>query len=150
MDITPRDDDVLTLRQGMAAHRASLGEAYIALDDPDAAELFHAHDAIHVLFGCDTSLRGESLADLWTLAASDITVAQYLTYLNHPDVQAAFKGHSAWDWLRTFLKLIPDLFRVLVRARRMPRRWPAASWRSKLDIPVKTLREAWHIQPIGR
>ena len=33
------------------------------------AQLFRQHDAGHVIFGCDTSLRGETLIDTWTIFA---------------------------------------------------------------------------------
>ena len=62
-----------TLGEGIAEYY----EHNTALLDPsklpdEVAALFRQHDAGHVIFGCDTSLRGETLIDSWTIFATSV------------------------------------------------------------------------------
>lgn len=63
----------MTLREGLEEYYT--GHPGLLQPDKmhaDAARFFHAHDTCHVLFGLDTTLVDESLADLWTLFGTDV------------------------------------------------------------------------------
>ena len=51
--------------------------------EADAARFFRSHDACHVLFGLDTTLVDEGLADLWTLLATNVGVTSLVFSLLH-------------------------------------------------------------------
>lgn len=85
-----------TLREGLAEYYehnpALLGPSQM---DPQAARLFRQHDAAHVVFGCDTRLRGETLIDTWTIFGSTIGLRGYLAYLKLPQVNQLFAQAGA-------------------------------------------------------
>ena len=72
-----------------------------ALLDPaklsdELAEMFRQHDAGHVIFGCDTSLRGETLIDTWTIFATRAGIRVYFKYLKYPEVNQIFAQAGYW------------------------------------------------------
>jgi hypothetical protein len=66
----------VTLREGLQEYFAG----HSGLLKPDSADVqtakfFHSHDACHVLFGLDTTLRDEGLADLsWRNTAFTLVI----------------------------------------------------------------------------
>ena len=64
----------MTLREGLDEYYA----ANPGLLDPEATSTstlgayMNNHDVSHVVFGTDTSLRGEMVPDLWTFLAIDV------------------------------------------------------------------------------
>ncbi len=115
---------------------------------PGAAEMFRRHDAGHVVFGCDTSLRGETLIDTWTVVATSAGLRGYLEYFKYPQVNQIFAETGAWAITRATLKCVPDVLRVLLRAWRMPARWPWERFEDFLDTPLDEIRARFAIRPV--
>ena len=140
----------LTLGEGIAEyyqHNAA------ALFDPselpdDIAELFRQHDAGHVIFGCDTSLRGETLIDTWTIFGTDLGFRGYLEYSKYPQVNQIFADVGYWRIFIEFLRCLPDVIRVLIRSRRMAPRWPWQQYSSYLDRPLSEIRREFKIRVV--
>ena len=140
----------LTLGEGIAEyyqHNAA------ALFDPselpdDIAELFRQHDAGHVIFGCDTTLRGETLIDTWTIFGTDLGIRGYLEYLKYPQVNQIFADVGYWRIFIEFLRCLPDVIRVLFRSRRMAPRWPWQQYPSYLDRPLSEIRREFKIRVV--
>ena len=142
------EDSKLTLAEGIAEdyeHNAALLDPSKLPDD--AAELFRQHDAGHVIFGCDTSLRGETLIDTWTIFATSLGIRGYLEYLKYPQVNQIFAGVGYWRIFFEFLRCLPDVIRVLARSRHA-RSWPWQQYTSYLDRPLSEIRREFGIRVV--
>ncbi len=138
-----------SLSEGIAEYDAHNS----ALLDPsrlpgDAAELFRQHDAGHVIFGCDTSLRGETLIDTWTIFATSAGLRGYLDYFKYPQVNQIFSETGYWRIALEFVHCLPDVFRVLVRSRRISARWPWQHYERYLDRPLSDIRREFNIRVV--
>jgi hypothetical protein len=145
-----------TLAEGLAEYRARNPDLF----DPDAlsrderlgglGRFFAAHDACHVLFGLDTSLPDESLADTWTLCGTDVRWAELRGYFKSEAQRALFKDllRQVWWWRAIWegLCTLPRMVRAMLRARRMSRKWPLHEWPRYLDVPLRDIRRAFRIE----
>jgi len=138
-----------TLREGLAEYY----ERNPALLDPahmtqEAAELFQQHDAAHVVFGCDTSLRGETLIDTWTIFGSTLGLRGYLAYLRLPQVNQLFAEAGFLGIAGVLLCSLGDVLRVARRGARLRRKWPWRVYAEQLDRPLAELREHYGIRVV--
>ena len=119
-------DSKLTLRQGVAEHFASHPGLLQDGDlDQVSRQLFHSHDVCHVVFGLDTTLMDEALADCWTLVGTDVGGPRYYRYLR--ESKAARDVIRQIGYGRTLAITItglPKITRTLWRAWRMKKKWP--------------------------
>ena len=118
--------------------------------DPDklpqgAAELFRQHDAGHVVFGCDTSLRGETLIDTWTILASTTGLRGYLQYFKYPQVNQIFSETGYLRIALEFARCFPDVLRVIWRSRQLASKWPWSGYEQHLDRPLRDIRHEFNI-----
>jgi hypothetical protein len=116
---------------------------------PDTvAELFRQHDVGHVIFGCDTSLRGETFIDTWTVFGTTAGVRGYMEYFKHPQVNEIFAEAGFWKIFTEFLRCFPDVIRVIARSRKMSSPWPWGNYVSYLDEPLSRLRKEFNIRVV--
>jgi hypothetical protein len=131
-----------TLREGLAEYYernpALLDPAQMT---PEAAELFRQHDAAHVVFGCDTSLRGETLIDTWTIFGTTIGLRGYLEYLRLPQVNQLFAEAGFLGVAGELLRSLGDVLRVAWRGLRLRRKWPWRAYAEQLDRALAEIRE---------
>ena len=145
-----RQDSGQTLAAGISEYYAcNPGLLDPAALTPQAAALFRQHDAAHVVFGCDTSLRGETLVDTWTIFGSSIGLRGYLAYLRLPQVNQLFLQTGYARMALELLRCLPDLVRVLARSRRLTRKWPWREYERYLDRPLRELREELNLRVVG-
>lgn len=151
-DSTPRyteQDSPQSLREGIAEYYARNPEILDPAHLPAEAEtLFRQHDAGHVVFGCDTSLRGETLIDTWTVVATTAGVRGYLEYFKVPQVNQIFADVGYGRIALESLRCVPDVLRVLVRSRRLASRWPWADYEQYLDQRLGDLRREFNIRVV--
>ena len=142
-------DSPQSLREGLAEYRA-LNPGLLDPDamSPDAAERFRQHDAGHVVFGCDTSLRGEALIDTWTVAATTAGLRGYLDYFQYPQVNQIFAEAGYWRIALESARCLPDVVRVLARSRRLVTRWPWEDYPRYLDRPLAAIRREFNIRVV--
>ena len=114
--------------------------------EDEVAELFRQHDAGHVIFGCDTSLRGETLIDTWTIFGSTIGLRGYADYLKQPQVNQLFTEIGILRIIATSLRLIPDVVKTVIRSRSLSSKWPWSRYREFYDEPIQELRQRFNIQ----
>ncbi len=142
-----RIDSVQSLQEGIDEYYAC--NAFL-LDPtglpPEVSTLFRQHDAGHVLFGCDTSLRGETLIDTWTILGTTAGLRGYLQYFRYPQVNQIFKAVGPWVIFVESLKCSPDVARVFWRSYRMNCRWPWSEYELYLDRPLCDLRQQFNIR----
>ena len=138
-----------TLREGIAEYYS----ANPFLLDPEgmspaAKALFKQHDAGHVVFGCDTSLRGETLIDTWTILGSTAGIKGYVEYFRHPQIYQIFADVGYWHMTVEFIRCLPDVLRVLIRSRRLESRWPWDRYAEYLDNSLAEIRSRFNIRVV--
>jgi adenylate kinase family enzyme len=144
-----RQDSSQTLREGLAEYRArNPGLLDAAAMEGEAAALFRQHDAAHVLFGCETTLRGETLVDTWTIFASSIGLRGYLAYLKLPQVNQVFAEAGIGRVALVSARCLPDALRVVWRSRRVVPKWPWTEYERYLDRPLRELRDEFRIRVV--
>ncbi len=138
-----------TLRDGLDEYYA----VNSGLLDPDGlesevAEAFRRHDIGHVVFGCDTSLRGEALIDTWTIFGASVGLRGYLQYFRYPQVNQIFAEAGYLRITLESLRCLPDLLRVIARSRRQRAKWPWDGYESQLDRELCEIRREFNIRPV--
>jgi hypothetical protein len=142
-----RQDSEQTLREGLAEYYRLNPNLLNPEDMPaEAAILFRRHDVTHVVFGCDTSLRGETLVDTWTILGTTAGLSGYLQYFKYPQVNAIFADVGALRIAVEFLRGLPDVVRVAFRAVRLSPKWPWAEYDRFVDTTLDQIRRAYKIR----
>jgi len=138
----------MTLREGLEEYYAG----HPGLLQPNSMEreqgaFFRSHDRCHVLFGLDTTLVDEGLADLWTVFGTDVGVRRYTKYVfTNPAAKQITREIGPLRVIWTTLRIIPLALRVFLRSRSMSRRW---SWNGEdqyLDRPLSAIRHDLNIR----
>ncbi len=120
-------------------------------------EIMRGHDAVHVLFGSDTSFMGEAIADLRSMFSTNIGAYQYIkTYLlDSDDELKAFLKSISKDFFS--FKKIPILIwalfystcillpRIWLANRSMTKRWDYFFPQSYMNERLCDLREKYNI-----
>ena len=140
-------NSTMSLQTGLEEYRSSctglLDEHEIS---PQATIFFHAHDLCHVIFGCDTSVPHEAMADTWSLFGTSVDFREYLDYLKLPQANEIFQQigymRTAWETIC----VSPRLVKVIVRARRMTKPWPFRDNDQYRDVPLGEIRDAFNIR----
>jgi hypothetical protein len=122
-----RQDSPLTLSEGLeeyyTGHIGRVARPHGL--PPESYDLFRNHDFCHVIFGLDTTLDDEVLADVRTLIACDVGFRGYIAYLaKDRQAQSLFKEIGYLRSTRVTLMAIPRICRAVLESWRMKRRWP--------------------------
>ena len=142
-----RQDSTQTLREGIAEYYRSDPRLLAPRELPDhARRSLLAHDAAHVVFGCDTSARGEIALSRWTLFGATDWIPIY--------ARGLATSETRWLFVEFFKKLRPrslllgalDGFRAVYRSLRMASRWPSYEYERYLDQPLDELRRQFGIR----
>jgi hypothetical protein len=106
---------------------------------PESRALFRSHDICHVIFGLDTTLADEGMADVRTLLSCDVGWRRYGRYMTgDPEAKVIFKelGYARAVWAT--LIIIPRAGRAIWEAWRSSKRWP---WDPPADYFERTLAD---------
>ena len=113
-----------------------------------SAALFASHDICHVIFGLDTTLADEAMADTRTLLSCDVGWRRYLGYASDPLAKAVFKelglANTVWVSLRT----TPRIMRAIFETRHMKKKWPWVPPESFKSRSLADLRREFGIRVI--
>ena len=144
-------DSQQTLAEGLAEYYAVNGSrvAPPASLPPESQALFRNHDACHVIFGLDTTLADEGMADVRTLLSCDVGWRRYARYMtSDPQAKAIFKelGYARAAW--TTIAIAPRLVRAIGEAWRMKKRWPWEAPVAYFDRTLSDLRREYGIRLI--
>jgi hypothetical protein len=144
-------DSQQTLAEGLAEYYAVNGERVAPPPSlpPESRALFRNHDVCHVIFGLDTTLADEGMADVRTLLSCDVgwrTYARYMT--SDPEAKAIFKelGYARAVWAT--LIIVPRMFRAIGEAWRATKRWPWEAPAAYFDRSLCDLRREHGIRLI--
>ena len=142
-------DSSQTLREGLAEYYgANPGIVTRPADLPaESVALFRSHDMCHVIFGLDTSLGDEALADARTLFSCDVGVRDYARYMTTDKAaKAVFKELGYGKAVAITLKSLPRIVRAALAAFGMRKRWPWNPPNGYLDRPLGELRREFGIR----
>lgn len=136
-----------TLAQGLAEYFAvhpSL-KRRDSLRSPEAHRFFRAHDTVHVLYGCGTTMPDEAIVKLSSLFGTTGGVQVLRGYLNHEtlDIYTQLPVGS------TLLALVLSpylIVRTLWRCARQRQRWPWAENQQYMGSPLVELRSKFGIR----
>ncbi len=143
-------DADLTLSEGLAEYRrANPGLKRSAPGHAEAESFFGGHDAVHVVFGCTTTLPDEILADAWTLFGTTVSVRRFLGFLRLEEHREIVAGVHLAELARALLRVLPALPRLVAQSRRMTRPWPWDRVDDYLDWPLARIRREFGIQVLS-
>ena len=143
-------DTDMTLREGLAEYYASNS----ALIDPsetstsEIGEYFANHDASHVAFGTSTQIDDELLNDVWTFFAVDVRYRDYVGDLltTREEAVKVVKSFPLWGSIVGVGLLIWRFPALVVRSRRMTKKWPWRGWERYLDRPLREIRREFNLR----
>ena len=146
-----KQDCALTISEALDEFYQRNPKAVRQTGDEFRDDFFRRHDTIHVVFGCDTVLHDEALADMWTIFGSNLGFRNYLNFLGplQADIKDIFEGMDKITLFKDTLKAIPDMIKVIFRSRKMRGKWPWADHDAFLDRPLKDVRDELNIRVIG-
>jgi hypothetical protein len=140
-------DTTLTLEEGLREYYASrkglVGGRGVS---PAAREFFRCHDAAHVVFGCNTTLPNEAIAKLWSFFGTTAGLSLLRAY-RLPESKEVYEQLERHDIVRTAIRSLTIVPRVLWRCGRMRKRWPWAEFDKYLDVPLVEIRHEFGIRP---
>ena len=137
----------LTLREGLREYRE--GHPHLVKEagaSREAAELFHSHDICHVVFGLDTTLDDETLADTWTILGTTVPFRTYLGYMKQEEAKNILKEAGVKSLVVGFLRALPKMVLVWYYARQMTHKWPWKDHEKYLDMPLHQIRTQFNIR----
>ena len=92
---------------------------------PESVALFRSHDMCHVVFGLNTTLDDEAMADVRTLLSCDVGVRHYAAYLaTDKQAQALFRELGYLNSIWVTILALPRICLAAFEAFRMRKRWP--------------------------
>src|SRR3712207_161500 len=113
-----KPDSRLTLREAIALLRAEDAKERDVAPRvvPEVERSMTAHDAVHVIFACDTSDRGEAIAHAWMLLGPTLTRRELHSVMASGDHRsfAAEVGHARRAL--ALLSALPAIVAAMVRA----------------------------------
>lgn len=118
---------------------------------PEVQRSMTAHDAVHVIFGCDTTDRAEAIAHAWMLLGTTVTHQELAAVMRTTDhrVFARELGHGRR--VQAALLALPAIASAALRALRMRRRWSWTDYDQRIDTPLVEIRRIHGVQlPGGR
>lgn len=125
-----RPDATLTLRVAIAQLREEDAKERdvapaVALE---VERSITAHDAVHVIFACDTSDRGEAIAHAWMLLGTTVRHSQLRDVMNTRDHRKFPRDLGHARRVLALLSALPAIVAAALHARRMRRRWSWADY----------------------
>ena len=146
-----KQDCDLTLKEGLELHYR-VNPSF--KKNVNLVPAFYNHDIVHVLFGLDTSVYNEALADTRCIFSTNWGFKNYLSdYLNNPKARKIvldiFKeiGYVK-GFLMSFIT-IPKVIRVYFDSKKMHKKWEIDPEEKLLDMQLIDLRNKYNITVIN-
>jgi hypothetical protein len=142
-------DCPLTLAEGLAAYYGAhpglkRGDALSAA----AQDFFRCHDAVHVVWGCDTSLPHEAIVKLSSFFGTSIGFGAMQGYRLY-DSQDIYGSLRVTDILGTLLQAPVLVPRTILRCGRQRKKWPWSDFAPYLDRPLRDIRAEFGVRVAG-
>jgi hypothetical protein len=144
-----KPDATMTLREGLEEYYGTIENLITEENaDPEVAALFRFHDTCHVLFGCDTSPRGEALVDTWSIFGTTVTLKTYQRYLSLAETKSIFESMTFTEMLAMLGASTTAMPQAFWRAQHMTHKWPFQEHDRWLDRPLHEIRSEFGIEVI--
>ena len=142
-------DNSLTLRQGLEqfykAYQGHLSHEQEGIPD-DVRSFFKSHDIAHVLFGCDISMFGEGSVKIWTIFGTTLGFWKHIKAYNKASAFELAMSFTLLHVLKNIFKLLIAIPVLILRAKRMNKRWPWTDYDSYLDMAIVDIRKEFNIK----
>jgi ubiquinone biosynthesis protein Coq4 len=113
----------------------------------EAIEFFRCHDAVHVLYGCDTSLSQEAIVKLSSIFGTTAGFAVLKGYSLYESVDI-YRDLKLRDVLATILAATVIVPRTLWRCAKQRKHWPWSEFDEHIETPLRDLRERFGIRVV--
>lgn len=135
----------MTLAEGLAEYYASNPD--LKRDEtlrPEARDFFRCHDAVHVVFGCSTSLADEAVVKLASLFGSTggLSVLRGYALYDSLDIYRSLPIKEILGTIAAAPIIVP---RTIARCLRQSRRWPWGDFTAFADTSLGELRREFGI-----
>jgi len=143
-----------TLREGLEEYYAVNSDfTHPSTQPPDFAKILLAHDASHVIYGCDTDMYDELKILPLTFWTSDFKFRDYLRERKNPAVDVMYEDlikHHGLLWLYSSIlivipQLLPELISIWFKTRKRQRYVPFLNFEPLLDRSLLEIRTEFEI-----
>ncbi|MFB2982433.1 hypothetical protein [Microseira sp. BLCC-F43] len=143
-----------TLREGLEEYYAVNSDfTHPSTQPPDFAKILFAHDASHVIYGCDTDMYDELKILPLTFWTSDFKFRDYLRERKNPAVDVMYEDlikHHGVLWLYSSIlvvipQLLPELISIWFKTRKRQRYVPFLNFEPLLDRSLLEIRTEFEI-----
>lgn len=141
-----------TLQEGIAELRASVGpdhDSAIKMG-PEMEHTMKAHDAVHVVFGCDASIEDEAISHFVMLLNTDVRLSDVRKVAKSKEHKSVVGEHKKQVILRTLAGAPKDLWKAFRLRRKMPKKWPWFGYAPYLNKSIQEIRAEFSIEPVSR
>lgn len=136
----------LTLAQGLAEYFAQNPGLKRPADlTAPAREFFRCHDAVHVIYGCGTSLTDEAIVKIASLFGTDGGRAVMDGYRLY-DSMDIYRQLRVGEILKTIAVAPYIVPRTIMRCRAQRKPWPWSAHHHHLETPLDELRRTYAIR----
>ena len=117
-------DPSMSLADAIAMMRAAEdpGGDVTAGMSTSSAKAVDMHDAVHLIFGCGTSLRDEIAAHVWMAFATTAPLREMHRAVANQEHRKALSAIGHFRLLGTWLAMLPTIVGILRRASRMTKK----------------------------
>jgi ubiquinone biosynthesis protein Coq4 len=107
------------------------------------------HDALHIIFNCNTDLLVELKLEIITLFCTDIKWNEYYQNLNNEKIKNDFgkviKGYSNSEYFKLVIFAIKQFIKALFTRVKMKRIWQVYEYDKFLECPLQDIRKQFNI-----
>jgi hypothetical protein len=145
-----------TLREGLKEYyKVNSDFSHPSTQPPDFAKIMYAHDASHVIYGCDTDMYDEIKILPLTFWTSDFKFRDYLRERQNPAVDVMYrdliKRHGVL-WLYSSIlvvipQVLPELISIWFKTRKHKHYVPFLDFQPLLERSLLDIRTEFEILP---
>ncbi|QBA64005.1 hypothetical protein [Muriicola soli] len=139
----------ITLRQGLDEFYRAYKDYHSHSEEGisnEAKAFFKSHDIVHVLFGCDISLYGEGSVKIWTIFGTTLGFCNHIRGYREANAFRLSRNFSFSHVVSNIFKLLFSVPALILKARKMKKRWPWTGFEPYLDTPISDIRKEFNIR----
>jgi hypothetical protein len=141
-----RQHSAQTLAEGIAEYcQANPGLVTARHSSVAAQEFFRCHDAVHVVFGCGTTLSDEAIVKVSSVCGTSGGFGVLHGHRLH-ESRHIYRTLARAEILSTALHSLILVPRTLVRCLRQRRRWPWKDFDRYLNVSLYAIRQEFGIR----
>jgi hypothetical protein len=139
-------DSSQTLAAGIAEyHEANPSLAEGRSLSPEASEFFRCHDAVHVVYGCGSTLNDEAVVKISSILGTTGGFGVLRGYTLH-ESREIYRALRVGDVLLSIFHSIFIVPRTVVRCLRQTERWPWQNFEKYMQVPLREVRKEFGIR----